>query len=131
MESPIAAALLPAGLPVRLETGTPQPDKQGVAVPVSVNVPFSALQFLPDQKGTAARVRVYISVFTDMGKKLYSGNFPLTLRFASGSVDPKGMMVYKNRVIVRKSSTDQIVAVVRDETTDALGGVAVMVKNPE
>jgi len=121
MQSPVAAALLPAALPVSLATGVQQPDKRGVTVPISVRVPFSALQFLPAEKGTAAHVGVCVSVFDDVGKNLFTGNFPMTLRFSNGTVEPHGTMVYKNAVVLSKGTKNQIITAVRDETTDVIG----------
>jgi hypothetical protein len=128
MESPIAGTLLPTALPVTLLAGSPQPDHRGVAIPISVRVPFSSLQFLPADNGTAASVRVFISVFDDVGKNLFSGSFPVTIRLSAP--DPAGVMVYRNQVVVGKGTTDHIVAAVKDETIDSVGTAAVVV-SPE
>jgi hypothetical protein len=117
MDSPVAFAMLPTVLPVTLVAGNPQPDPRGAFVPISVKVPFSSLQFLPDQNGSAGRVRVYVSVFSDIGKNLFSGSFPVTIR-AEG---PNGVMVYKNAVILSRGVTSRIVTAVRDETTENIG----------
>jgi VWFA-related protein len=131
MKSPVAAALLPTALPVALVTGAHQADKRGVSVPISVRVPFSSLQFLPADKGTAAHVRVYVSVFDDIGKNLFTGNFPMTLRFPNGVVDPHGTMVYKNAVVLTKGTKNQILTAVRDETTDVIGFASAWVQTAQ
>jgi VWFA-related protein len=128
MESPIARTLLPKALPVTLFAGSPEADRRGVVVPISVRVPFSSLQFLPVEKGTAASVRVFISVFDDVGKKLFSGSFPVTLHLTAP--DAAGVMVYKNQVVVGKGTTDRIVAAVKDEATDSVGTASIVV-SPE
>ena len=114
MQSPVSAAMLPTALPVKLTTGTPQAERRGILVPISVKVPFSSLQFLPEQDGTAAHVQIRLSVFDDVGKNLFSGEFPLT--------------TYKNAVVLSKGATSQLVAAVRDETTDSIGVASAVVK---
>jgi VWFA-related protein len=126
MESPVAAALLPTAVPVTLTTGVAQPDHRGLAVPISLKVLFSSLQFLPSQNGPAARVRVYISVFDDIGKKLFSGSFPIVIQ--SATADANGVMVYRNVVLVSKGVTSQIIGAVRDETTDSAGAASVTIR---
>ena len=123
MESPVAGAMLPKALPVTLTTGAVQPDRRGVAVPISIKVPFSSLQFLPAKDGSAAHVRIFVSVFDDIGKRLFSGSFPLSIR----SADPNGVMVYKNAVVLSKGVSSQIVAAVRDETTESVGAAEINV----
>ena len=129
MQSAIAAALVPDAIPVKLATGAAQADKR-VTLPVSVKVPFSALQFLPVTKGSSAHVRIYLVVFSDAGKSLFQGNFPLRLHF-DGPVETSGTMVYKNAVVLNRGAAIQIVAAVRDEVTDAIGAATISVKSPE
>ena len=126
MESPLATTLVPAALPVTLVAGSPQPDRRGIAVPIDVKVPFASLQFLPGDKGTAATVRIFVSVFDDIGKKIYSGNFPVTIRLSAP--DPAGVMVYKNVVVVRRGTSSKIVAAVKDAITDNVGAASTTVR---
>lgn len=130
MQSPIAAALLPDAIPVKVVTGAAQPEKSRVVLPVNVRVPFSALQFLPATKGSSAHIRIYLAVFSDAGRSLFQGNFPLTLHF-DGPVETNGTMVYKNAVVHNRGAAIQIVAAVRDEVTDAIGAATISVKSPE
>jgi VWFA-related protein len=119
MESPLAATLIPSVLPVTLETGKSEPDRQGVAIPISVKVPFSALQFLPVEKRLAASVRVFVSVFDALGRRVFSGSFPVAIGIPAA--DPSGVLIYKNKVVIGKKTRNQIITAVRDETTDTVG----------
>ena len=119
MESPLAMTLLPQSLPVTLTTGAAEPDRRRLAIPISVKVPFSSLQFLPVEKGVGASVRVFVSVFDDIGTRIFAGSYPLTVRLPAA--DPQGVMVYKNVVVVGKGQAGRIVAAVRDETTENVG----------
>ena len=56
MTSPTAAAMQASALPVTLTMGTPESVRNEVTVPITVNVPFNALQFLPDKTGVSANL---------------------------------------------------------------------------
>lgn len=119
MDSPVAPTLLTSTLPVTLIAGEQQQDRRGVAVPITVKVPFSALQFLPADRGVSGAVRIFVSVFDDVGKKLFSGSFPLPIRLPEAR--PQETMVYKNMVVLGRGVSVRIVAAVRDETSENVG----------
>ena len=121
MTSPTAAAMQVSMLPVTLTMGTPEPDRNDVTVPIAVNVPFSALQFLPGKTGASANLVVYVSVFDDAGKNLVASTFPLTPGFKSGVPDPKGTLVYRNAIKLRKGERHRIVVAIRDVVTESVG----------
>jgi VWFA-related protein len=121
MTSPTAAAMQVSTLPVTLTMGTPEPDRNEVTVPIAVNVPFSALQFLPGKTGASANLVVYVSVFDDAGKNLVASTFPLTPGFKSGVPDPKGTLVYRNAIKIRKGERHRIVVAIRDVITESVG----------
>jgi VWFA-related protein len=128
MTSPTAAAMQVSTLPVTLTMGEPQPDRSEVTVPIAVNVPFRAVQFLPGKTGVAANLLVYVSVFDDAGKNLVASTFPLTPGFKSGVPDPKGTLVYRNAIKLRKGERHRIVVAVRDVTTESVGMATEVVK---
>ena len=128
MESPLAPTLLTSTIPVSLTAGELQQDRRGVAVPITVRAPFSALQFLPTDKGVAAVVTIFISVFDDVGKKLFSGSFPVPVRLPAA--DPGGTLAYKNMVVVGRGVSARIVAAVRDETAENVGVAEINVRTP-
>ncbi len=121
MTSPTAAAMQVSTLPVTLTMGTPESARNEVTVPIAVNVPFNALQFLPGKTGVLANLVVYVSVFDDAGKNLVASTFPLTPGFKSGVPDPKGTLVYRNAIKLRKGDRHRIVVAVRDVVTESVG----------
>jgi VWFA-related protein len=121
MTSPTAAAMQVSTLPVTLTMGTPATVRNEVTVPIAVNVPFSALQFLPGKSGASANLVVYVSVFDDGGKNLVASTFPLTPGFKSGVPDPKGTLVYRNAIKLTKGERHRIVVALRDVVTESVG----------
>jgi len=110
-----------SALPVTLTMGTPESVRNEVTVPIAVNVPFNALQFLPGKTGVSANLMVYVSVFDDAGKNLVASTFPLTPGFKSGVPDPKGTLVYRNAIKLRKGERHRIVVAIRDVVTESVG----------
>jgi VWFA-related protein len=121
MTSPTAAAMQVSTLPVTLTMGTPATVRNEVTVPIAVNVPFNALQFLPGKTGVSANLVVYVSVFDDAGKNLVASTFPLTPGFKSGVPDPKGTLVYRNAIKLTKGERHRIVVAIRDVVTESVG----------
>jgi VWFA-related protein len=128
MTSPTAAAMQVSTLPVSLAFGTPEDARGQVTLPIVVKVPFRDLQFLPSKSGVAANLMVYVSVFDDMGKNLAAAKIPLTPGFKSGVPDPKGTLVYRNAVKLRKGERHRIVVAIRDVVTDSVGMATEVVK---
>lgn len=117
-----------SALPVSLAFGTPESARGEVTLPIEVKVPFRDLQFLPSKSGLAANLMVYVSVFDDMGKNLAAIKIPLTPGFKSGAPDPKGTLVYRNAVKLRKGERHRIVVAIRDVVTDSVGMATEVVK---
>jgi len=110
-----------SALPVTLTMGTPESVRNEVTVPIAVNVPFNALQFLP---GKLACRPISWSTFPssmDAGKNLVASTFPLTPGFKSGVPDPKGTLVYRNAIKLRKGERHRIVVAIRDVVTESVG----------
>jgi len=121
MRSPTAAAMQEGDMPVTLEMGSPQTTGNDVTVPITVKLPFRAVQFLPAKTGVAANLVVYVSVFNEIGKNLVATTIPLTPGFKSGSPDLNGTMVYRNAIKLRKGERHRVVVAVRDVVTDSIG----------
>jgi VWFA-related protein len=128
MLSPTAAAMDASTLPVTLAFGTPKSESNTVSVPIEVKVPFSSLQFLPGKNGVAANLVVYVSVFNDIGKNIVARSMALTPAFKSGVPDPKGMLVYRNELKIRKGESDRVVVAIRDTLTEGIGIATEVVK---
>jgi VWFA-related protein len=128
MLSPTAAAMDASTLPVTLAFGTPKSESNTVSVPIEVKVPFSSLQFLPGKNGVAANLVVYVSVFSDIGKNIVARSMALTPAFKSGVPDPKGMLVYRNELQLRKGESDRVVVAIRDTLTESIGIATQVVK---
>jgi len=128
MTSPTAAAMQASAFPVSLAFGTPETAKGEVTLPIEVKVPFRELQFLPAKSGVAANLVIYVSVFDDTGKNLAAFKVPLTPGFRSGVPDPKGTLVYRNAVKLRKGERHRIVVAIRDVVTESVGMATQVVK---
>jgi VWFA-related protein len=121
LQSPMAATMHAASLPVGLTTGAPEASDKGVLVPLSVTLPVGKLQFLPAEKGWKTKMDIYLSVFDASGKNIVLRRFQAGASAETSDPDPTGLFVYKNAVLLKKGESYRIVTAIRDEATDAVG----------
>ena len=121
LQSPIAASMQSASLPVTLTTGDPETDKAGVIVPFSVSLPVGKLQFLPAEKPMEReRMDIYVSVF-DESEERRSAAFSERRQRRLGRSRPERPLRFQNAVLIKKGEPYRIVTAVRDQSTEAVG----------
>jgi VWFA-related protein len=120
LQSSMSSTMYAVSLPLSLDTGDAEKQKEGLLVPIAIKLPVGKLQFLPAEQGWSAGLDIYASVFDQSGKNVVLRRFAAKASAAS-EPDPTGMFIYKNAVLIKKGETYRIVAAVRDQATDAVG----------
>jgi len=120
MQSPLAATMQQSTIPVGIVTGGGAPRGNGVAVPLHATVPAKNLQFIPTDKGSIARVDLYVSLFDDRGRRI-SGNHFTREAHADSGTETKGNFVETHELLLKRGVPYRVVVAVHDEITDAIG----------
>jgi VWFA-related protein len=121
MQSPLATTMQESTIPIDIVTGNSANDGAGiVAVPLQATVPAKNLQFIPTEKGSIARVDLYVSVFDDRGRRI-SGNQLTREAHADNGTETAGNFVESRQMVLRRGIPYRIVVAVHDQVTDAIG----------
>jgi VWFA-related protein len=120
MQSPFAATMQQSSIPIAIVTGSSAPQGNGVVVPLSATVPAKNLQFIPTDKGSVARVDLYVSLFDDHGRRI-SGNHFTREAHAENGTETNGNFVETHELLLKRGVPYRVVVAVHDEVTDAIG----------
>ena len=122
MQSPFAATMQQSVIPIDIVTGTgtSAPQGNGVIVPLHATVPAKNLQFIPTDKGTVARVDLYVSLFDDHGRRIGGNHFTREAHAENGT-ETTGNFVETRELLLKRGVPYRVVVAVHDEVTDAIG----------
>ncbi|MEY2549579.1 MAG: hypothetical protein QOD64_2161 [Verrucomicrobiota bacterium] len=120
MQSPFAATMQQSSIPIDIVTGKTAPQGTGVLVPLHATIPAKNLQFIPTDKGSIARVDLYVSLFDDRGRRI-SGNHFTREAHAENGTETTGNFVETHDLLLKRGVPYRVVIAVHDEVTDAIG----------
>jgi VWFA-related protein len=122
MHSAISVEMQPSSIPVDLTTG---PAKAGdpagsVLVPVYAQVSAKALQFVPGNDGSVARVDFFLSVFTESGRLVRTFRTVREAQAKNGT-ENDGNFIETHSLRLKKGAPYRVVVAVHDQVSDAVG----------
>jgi hypothetical protein len=122
MQSPLATTMQQSSIPIDIVTDAAAPKAAPgvVAVPIHATVPAKSLQFIPTEKGSVARVDLYVSVFDDRGRRI-SGNHIIREAHAENGTETTGNFVETRELLIKRGIPYRLVVAVHDQVTDAIG----------
>jgi VWFA-related protein len=128
MQSPMAATMQQSSIPIDIVTGNSAPQGNGgVVVPFHATVPAKNLQFIPTDKGSVARVDLYVSLFDDHGRRVSGSHFTREAHAENGT-ETNGNFVETHELLLKRGVPYRVVVAVHDEVTDAIGIATKMVR---
>jgi VWFA-related protein len=127
MASAAAVDMQRSTIPVTLAAGTANSANNSLTVPIFVKVPAKSLQFIPSGNEAVAMVEVFISVFDQDGRLI--ANFATAREaHAKTGTEAAGDFVEQDSVKLRRNGSYKVVAAIHDQTTDAVGIAATMLR---
>jgi VWFA-related protein len=122
LASPLAATLQSSAFPVTLTTGAVTGEgKDAARVPLTVSVPYRALQSLPSGSGWSASVDVFVSVFDEGGNHINTTRFSETATAPAEFSGSSAVLTATKEVRLAARKPHRIVVAVRDAQTGAVG----------
>jgi hypothetical protein len=117
-----------SSIPIDIVTGNSAPQGNGgVVVPFHATVPAKNLQFIPTDKGSVARVDLYVSLFDDHGRRVSGSHFTREAHAENGT-ETNGNFVETHELLLKRGVPYRVVVAVHDEVTDAIGIATKMVR---
>jgi VWFA-related protein len=116
MQSPLSSDVLPGTIPLNLKAGNPTVRGREVDVPISIRIPATAIRSPSKRRD----LRLYISVFDDLGKKLVAFETRVPTEGA-------GAVSFDNVIVVSRGKTNKIVAAVVDDLAQEFGTSSITV----
>ncbi|HEY1250262.1 MAG TPA: VWA domain-containing protein [Thermoanaerobaculia bacterium] len=108
------------GIPVKLETQPPTPDKKNYLVPVTVLVPASSLTFVPNGDKATAKAEYYIGSVDDKGRMSDVSRQEASFQLASDKVSTDALVRFNAQLLTRKGNV-RVVVNVRDSASGKMG----------